>query len=399
MGDRTYRLAIIAARPQPYHSALYRALAAHPQIDLTVYYLFEEGLGAGDDADFGRFDWGYPVLEGYRSHFPRNRAPRPDKSRLAGSFHPELLRRLHPRFFDAVVIPGWFGLSVWLAHLICWARRLPVLFRSSANSAEMAQGRRSLKDRVLPRLFRRCAAFLVLGRRNAEFYRRYGVPEEKLFLTPHAVDNDFFQQQRAAWLPRRAEIRARLGLPQDAVLILYAGRLAPEKRLDDLLLAGHDLANPRVWLMLAGEGRERARLERQARALSLPRVLFPGLLGQEELARLYLAADIFVLPSDREPWGLVINEAMNFSLPIVASEVVGAVPDLVHADNGLVFPPGNADALRRCLKTLVDDPDRRARMGRRSLERILLWSHQGSVDAVLRALELVTGPAESNLRV
>src|SRR3972149_5759236 len=77
----------------------------------------------------------------------------------------------------------------------------------------------------------RCAAFLTQGTRNAEFYRSYGAPEEKLFLVPHAVDNDFFQQQHAALRPQRSELRRRLGLPEDAVLLLYAGRVAPERRL------------------------------------------------------------------------------------------------------------------------------------------------------------------------
>jgi len=384
-----YRLAVIINRPQPYHSAWFRVLAAQPQVDFTVYYLFDVGVGRAADGDFGRYQLDYPVLEGYRSWFPRNRALSPNNGRFTGSFHPELLALLHPRFHDAVVISGWFGLSVWLAHLACQARGLPVLLRSDANSADPTRpGRRWMKRMVLTRLFRRCAAFLCIGSRNAEFYRQYGVPDEKIFLTHYAVDNEFFQRQRTAWLPRRVEIRFRLGLPQDAILVLYAGRLAPEKRLDDLLVACHRLADPRVWLMLAGEGRERLRLEQRARSLPLSQVLFPGLQGQEQLAQLYLASDIFVLPSEREAWGLAINEAMNFALPIVASEVVGAVPDLVHADdNGLVFPPGDTDALLRCLKLLVDDPDRRARMGQRSLERIRGWSHERSPDAVLRALE------------
>ncbi len=392
MGARTYRLAVISNRPQPYHSAWFRRLAAHPQIDLTVYYLFDIGVGAAADGDFGRYQSDYPLLEGYRSQFPRNRALHPDKARFAGSFHPELLSRLHPRFHDAAVVSGWFGLSVWLAHVTCRARGLPVLLRSDANSADPSNRRRGwLKKTILKHLFRRCSAVLTVGSRNAEFYRLYGVLEEKLFLTPYAVDNNFFQRVRAAWLPRRAEIRSQLGVPHGAVVALYAGRLAPEKRLDDLLDACHRLADPHLWLILAGEGRERLRLQERARALPLPQLLLPGLVGQEQLARLYLAADIFVLPSEREPWGLVINEAMNFALPVVASEIVGAVPDLVHADeNGLLFPPGNIDALARCLKTLVDDPARRARMGQDSLQRIQRWSHQGSADAVLQALEFAT---------
>lgn len=390
-GDRVYRLAVVAHRPQPYQSALFRTLAAHPHIDLTVYHLFDVGVGTTADPDFGRFRWDYPVLEGYRSHFLRNRALSPSRGGFLGSFHPELVSRLHPRLFDAVLVHGWFGLSMWLALLTCWGRGLPVLFRSDANVLDpIRPGRRWPRKFVLPRLFRRCSAFLTIGRRNAEFYRLQCVPEEKLFLTPFAVDNHFFQQQRAACLPQRAEIRRQLGLPGDAVVFLFAGRLGPEKRLDDLLHAIHALADVRAWVVLAGDGRERARLERQARSLGLGQLLLPGFQRQSQLARFYVAADVFVLPSEREAWGLVINEAMNFGLPVVASETVGAVPDLIEVDgNGLVFPPGDSEALLRGLRRLLADPALRARMGQRSLEIIRQWSHDRSAEAVLQALDFV----------
>lgn len=387
-GQRVFRLAVVAHRPQPYQSALFRALAAHPQIDLTVYYLYDVGVGATPDSDFGRYQWDYPVLDGYRSQFLRNRAPWGDKRRFAGSFHPELCSRLIPRFYDAVLIHGWFGLSMWLALLTCWTRGLPVLFRCDANMVDpVPPARRWLKQLVLPRLFRRCQAFLTIGQRNAEFYRRHGVGEEKLFLLPFAVDNDFFQQQRAAGLSQRAEIRRQLGLPEEAVVFLYAGRLAPEKGLENLLDAVHSLRDPRAWLILAGEGGERRPLEHQARSRGLTQVQFVGFQLQNQLARCYLAADVFVLPSQKEPWGLVVNEAMNFGLPIVASEIVGAVPDLLEVDgNGMVFPPGDVEALRRCLKRLLTDPSLRLRLGQRSLEIIGKWSHRHAAEAMLEAL-------------
>ncbi|MDA2914315.1 glycosyltransferase, partial [Acidobacteriia bacterium AH_259_A11_L15] len=281
-----------------------------------------------------------------------------------------------------------FGLSVWLGYGLSWLRRLPILFRSEANPADPTRRQWApLKYIFLPLVLRRCRALLTIGTRNAEFYRRYGIPKEKLFWTPYAVDNDFFQQQRAALQPRRADLRRELGLPAEAVVLLYAGRLAPEKGLDNLLQALHRLAAPGVWLLLAGEGRSRKALEEQARSLPLPRVLFLGLQGQKQLARSYVAADIFVLPSHREPWGLVVNEAMNFALPVLVSERAGAVPDLVEGgENGFVFPPGDPDALAGCLRRLVNDPALRQRMGQRSLERIQAWSHRGSAQTTLQAL-------------
>jgi len=387
---KRYRLAVVAIRPQPYNSPLYRSLAAHPRIDLTVYYLLDEGLGKTRDLDYRRFEWGYPVLDGYRSRFLRNRAPRPSGARFTGAFHPELFCRLHLRHHDAAVVPGWFPSSVWLAHWACWRHGLPVLMRSDANAADPVR-RPWVRTLVLPRLFRRCAAFLAVGSRNAAFYRGCGVPEEKLFLAPYAVDNDFFQQQRAALQPRRGELRRQLGLPDEALLLLYAGRLVPQKRPGDLLAAVARLDDARVWLALVGEGPERGRLEQQVAALGLRRVFFAGFRTQAELSEYYMAADIFVLPSEREPWGLVVNEAMNFGLPVVVSQVAGAVGDLVLPGTGRTFPPGDVDALAACLRPLLADAGLRARLGQGALDRIRQWSHAGSPETIVRALEFATG--------
>lgn len=389
MEDRPYRLAVVANRPQPYHSVFFRALARRPELDLLVYYLSDIGVGAAADADFGAYQSDYPVLEGYPSRVLRNRSPWPSPARFGGRIHPELLSLLHRGRHDAALLQGWYGVSVWLAHSTCWARRLPVLFRSDVNSADPSASRwGALKRFVLPALFRRCRAFLTIGARNAEFYRGFGVPEEKCFRVPYTVDDDFFQRQRAALAPRRADIRRAFGVPADAVAFLYAGRLAPEKNLGVLLQALRRLADPRLWLLLAGEGRTRPALEEQARALGLTRVLFLGRQSQEQLARCYAAADVFVLPSAREPWGLVVNEAMNFGLPLVVSERVGAAPDLVEpGGNGLLFPADDPEALAGCLRALAADPGLRARLGARSLARVTEWSAPDAAETTLRAVE------------
>ncbi len=144
------------------------------------------------------------------------------------------------------------------------------------------------------------------------------------------MDNDYFGRQRAALLPQRPSIRQQFGLPADAVVFLYAGQLAPEKRLPDLLHVVRALDDARAWLVLAGEGRERRHLENLARSIGLRQILFPGFKSQGGLARFYVAADAFVLPSGNETWGVVVNEAMNFALPVVVSDAAGAVPDLVE---------------------------------------------------------------------
>jgi glycosyltransferase involved in cell wall biosynthesis len=144
--------------------------------------------------------------------------------------------------------------------------------------------------------------------------------------------------------------------------VLYVGRLAREKGLDVLLQAAASLP---VQVMIVGTGPERARLEEAAPA----NATFLGQLDQDAVAREYAQADVFVLPSLSEPWGMVLNEAAAAGLPLVATDAAGAAHDLVEdGANGFLVPAGDAVALRDALERLAGDPALREQAGRRSRE-------------------------------
>ena len=128
----------------------------------------------------------------------------------------------------------------------------------------------------------------------------------------------------------------------------------------------------------------------------MPPVLLVGHRDREEIAAEYARADVFVFPSVSDPWGLVINEAMAASLPVVTTSEPGAVDDLVrHGANGLVTPPFDAGALATAMVRLTRDAELRHAMGARSAARIATqtpgaWA-AGMRDAALAALERARG--------
>ena len=131
----------------------------------------------------------------------------------------------------------------------------------------------------------------------------------------------------------------------------------------------------------------RAEAERYAAAHKLDLVRFCGFLNQTELPKAYVAADAFVLPSSYEPWGLVVNEAMCFGLPVIVSDRVGAAPDLVHkGSNGYIYPSGDVDALAASLAAVVRDPELCRRMGRQSKSLISSWGIDQTAAGVVDAL-------------
>src|SRR5581483_3191529 len=119
----------------------------------------------------------------------------------------------------------------------------------------------------------------------------------------------------------------------------------------------------------------------------LAQVVLTGFVNQGQIADYYAAADVLVLPSGHEPWGLVLNEAMCFGLPVIASDAVGAAPDLVRpGENGWTYPVGDVDALARALEAAVEDPARRSAMGRRSRAIVAGYSYDADVAGILDAL-------------
>src|SRR5262249_15662565 len=157
-------------------------------------------------------------------------------------------------------------------------------------------------------------AHLYVGVANREYLKHYGVEDDRLFFTPHFVDNAFFES-RAAQARSNGDhesVRRQLGIPSDAIVFPFPGKLIAKKRPAELVRALSLARAPRsdLWALLIGSGPLQGELERLSVELDAP-VRFAGFQNQTELPRYFAAADVLVLPSDaRETWGLVVNEAM-----------------------------------------------------------------------------------------
>jgi glycosyltransferase involved in cell wall biosynthesis len=141
-------------------------------------------------------------------------------------------------------------------------------------------------------------------------------------------------------------------------------------------------------------------MRRKVEAELIPDVVFAGFLNQSQIGRAYAASDVFALMSrEHETWGLVVNEAMNFSLPIVVSDKVGSAADLVRSGvNGYVVPFDSAPSMSERLTELVTHPSRRIAFGRASAERILTYSYDNAVAAIMRAVADAVSPGAGSVR-
>lgn len=214
-----------------------------------------------------------------------------------------------------------------------------------------------------------------------------GLPRNRIALTPYVVDNDWWTA-RAAQVDCAA-VRRAWGVPQDAPVVLFCAKLQAWKRPHDLLQAFAKASVPGAYLVFAGDGPQRADLEAEANEFGLAsRVKFLGFTNQTQLPDVYCASDLMVLPSEYEPFGVVVNEAMLCGCPVAVSDRVGAHQDLVEqSENGFVFPARDVSALSAILRDNLAAPEKLRLLGEAARRRMRSWSPSDNIDAMAEAIE------------
>jgi glycosyltransferase involved in cell wall biosynthesis len=386
------RLAHIVTHPIPYYAPLYRELSSRPEIDLTVFFASDVSVREYEDPGFDRsVDWDTPLLDGYRYRFLRSARGR----KLSGDrvlYRPSLdiVRSAGAGSFDAVWVHGYANVNTWFSFVLTRLSGKAFLVRDDPILQHSRPGwRRAIKYPILRAVFRR-AGGLYVGERNRRYLLHYGMPEERLFPARHCVDNAFFRAKATELADRRDALRESLGVAGEDPVVLFCGKFVAKKQPLRIIEAFALLRERRrARLLMVGDGEERPAAERLVAQRGIPDVVFAGFLNQSEIVRAYAAADAFVLfSSDFETWGLVVNEAMNFGLPVVVSDKVGCGDDLVRdGRNGHVVPHGDVVGLASALESVIMSPERTRELGARSREIIDEYSVERCADGVVAACE------------
>jgi glycosyltransferase involved in cell wall biosynthesis len=383
-----YKVAVLISHVIQYHVPLFRALANRPEIDLTVYFCSDWGAREYVDPGFRKkFKWDIPLLEGYKYSFLSNWSLSKAPDRTFGVINPSIITDLLQHKFDAVIIHGYSLASYWLGYTGAWLSKTPVFFRGeTVLRPNRLWWIRVAKNYFLSMLFRRTAAFLAIGSKSHEFYKAFGISDDRLFFTPYTVDNDFFMRESQKWKEDKDSLKISLSMPKGLPVILFVGKLIERKRPFDLLYAYEGIEN-KAGLIFVGDGSLRPKLEQYVKEKRLSRVIFAGFKNQSELPKYYAMADIFVLPSSLEVSPLVINEAMCCGLPIVASNAIPSAIDFVKDGvNGYTYPCEDIDSLRSILHDLVINEEVRNSMGLQSQDIIKSWNISKAVEGILEAL-------------
>lgn len=387
------RLAYFVSHPIQYQAPLLRLIAAEPDIELKVFFYSDFSVKAYQDLGFGRqVEWDVPLTDGYDHQFLNCWGSKQWKSILQQPIATDITKQLKQGQFDAVWVHGWLWIGSLQAILAAHKLGIPVLIRGEANGLqEQTQPlKRLAKEAFLNWVFEKITGFLYVGKLNYQFYQRYGISDEQLFPMPYTVDNDYFQKLTMQARMHREELRQSLDLEPGRPIILYAAKLIPVKRPQDLLAAYRLLSpdgvrEPEPYLLFVGDGALRSQLEAEAKATGWQSIRFLGFRNQSEIPSMYDLSDVFVLPSSFEPWGLAVNEAMNAGKAVVVSDRVGSAADLVvQGQNGRTFPVGDVVALADAMRWAIANAQSAGQM---SSKRIQTWSFQENIQGLKRALD------------
>jgi glycosyltransferase involved in cell wall biosynthesis/GT2 family glycosyltransferase len=382
-GRRALRVAAVFPEPTPYRAPLLDRVAANAGIDLTVVYAADTVASRT-----------WHVESVHEAVFLRG-VRVPGARRILHHDYPltpgvvGALANVRP---DVVVVSGWSTFAAQAAIAWCRLKGVPyVLVVESHDEGPRPGWRRTVKGTVVPPIVERAAGLLVTGTLARDSMIARGAHAERVRIFANTIDVEAFGDRADRLAGSRPELRRALGAGQEDVVVLSVARLAREKGLDVLLRAVAAADDPRLLLVVAGEGPQRGALAKLADDLSI-RLVLAGDVDWERIVELYVAADIFALLSEREPWAVVVNEAAACALPLVLSDRVGAAHDLLRdGENGALVAAGDVAGAAQALGRLAADPELRRTQGSRSRELARDWGYGPSVEGFVEAVrEAVT---------
>ena len=388
------RLAIIAGHPVQYVAPWLAQLAKITALKIHVFYLWDFGVVETKDPGFGiTLEWDIPLLEGYPYSFIHNVSVNPGNHHFMGYINPSLANLVVAWKPDVIFLMNYAFFSYFLLIFDPRTWRIPILFRGDSHDIGRMNSIQVLFSKWVRRIiFSRFSGFLDVGENNRRYILSSGVPRHKIFRAPHAIDNQRFQAAKPEAIRQAKLLRQKLKIRDDQVLISFVGKLIAVKRPMDLVYAFSHLPEKerkRASLLFVGDGKLKKNLMTIGKNLD-QEVHFLDFQNQSAMPSIYAASDLLVLPSQNETWGLVVNEAMNLSCPVLVSDHVGCWPDLVIPGiTGWVFPTGNVNLLHDYLLQAIQNPIKLKQMGQNAADHILDFSYQSITEGLLTAIRSI----------
>ena len=389
---KKFNLAYFVSHPIQYQIPMLREVSKHTNIDLNVFFQSDISTKNFKDEGFGiEIKWDIDLLQGYEFEFLKVLKQRKNTLSFFNPINFGVLSILKRKKWDAVWFHGYNHHSILWAIFLCKILKIPFFMRMESNLIVSPKGN-WIKDWFIKFIVNHSSGLLYIGNANKNYYLSYGANKKKLFSVPYTVDNNFFQKLSKKNDNLINSEKKKIGINKDLPVILFASKFIKRKNplqlLDAFIRLYEHKKHIDSYLLFIGDGELKSVLVDKIEKFNLSHnVKILGFKNQTELPLYYKLCDIFVLPSFKEPYGLVINEVLNCKKPVITSNEVGSSFDLVfHNKNGYIYDAKNIEELSSCLKKLLNDRNLAMSMGNSSFEIINRWSFKEDVDGILQAL-------------
>ena len=374
------------SHPIQYFSPLFFKMSTYTRIEVNYYS--DHSLHKRVVDDLGELpEWDTPLLEGYNYFFLKNYAFKPKINKFWNLVNLSVVSKVAKSDFDYIVVHGWNSFSNYLVLITAFFFKKKVLLKAeSPLKQELIKSNKSLKQKIKIWFLRNFTfklvhQFLYIGDQNFQFYKWLGVSDEKLIFSPYCVNNKQFRTL-ANSLPEKKILKNKLGITKSGIVFGFVGKLIEKKDPLSLLNAFIQGDNDDNALVFVGSGILESKINEIVESNNANNVITLGYKNQLELPEIYASFDVFVLPSGvGETWGLVVNEAMLFGLPVIVSDLVGCSDDLVK-DNGYTFKFNSVPELIKAMNNIEEDLKSNKKLGKNSLQLIDKYSY----DTIIKEL-------------
>ena len=387
-------LFFINTHPIQYFAPLYKFIESKNYFNQKIFFLSDHGVSGEFDKEFNSsFKWDIPILDGYKFEFLKNNSFNPGVYKgFFGIVNYSIFKKIYSiKKKSIIVIHGWSPISCFFSiiisklfgHITCLRAETPLSHELHNSKLKIFFRKIILKFF----LFRFIDFFLFIGNQNKKFYEFYGVDRKKLIFTPYSVDNNRFSKLYKSNKHNKNNIKIDLGFDINQKILLFSGKLIEKKNPIDLLNAVIKLNNNNLHVLFLGDGILREKIDHLAEQHNFKNYTITGFVNQSEIHNYYLISDLFIMCSGiGETWGLSTNEAMNFGLPIILSNLTGSSSDLVK-NNGYIFKTGNIKELAQKIKLFFESSnDQTKKMSKNSIKIINEYSYS----KILRGLKNIT---------
>ena len=385
MNSSKKKIAIYATNASQYHVPIYKALNARQNIDLTVLYASDVGIESFyDEQSNAHIEWDIDLSAGYKYELFKNLSSRKNRG-FFRAINLGIISYLILNKYDLILIQGYNTLTSWLVFFTSKIMGYKIAWRGEAIIPKDNQRTPFFKFKsfILQNYFRCFDHIFYSCNGNKLYLEQFISDQRKMSLFPCAVDNDYFHKIKKENKHKRDDLRKYYSIRHDEIVLLFAARFIERKRPYDLINALKDIDDKKLVVLFCGDGPERERMEKEASKLSV-RSIFTGFLNQNQLAKHYLISDIYTILSEYDASPKTLNEALNFGLPVIASDMLGNAEDLIlENENGFIVSVGDIDEIKYKLKYLLLNLDEFKEKSEVVTEKILSkWSIHSDVKAL-----------------